>query len=140
MLEVKVTGANVGEITQQLEEVLLSLSGQQQIVVAEEFVKSVVKKKAAKKAKKKTTKAAAKAEVVEEVKEESKEPGSPDGPIPQENDVSPNDVLEALQKLNNEKGLAAAKEVLSKFGANRYSEIQVKDHAEFVAACEKAMS
>lgn len=124
MLELKLTGANVGEIKNKLEETLIALSaGGETTEAAPPKKKAPAKKAPAKKA----TKAAAK----EEVKAETE-------PAAETKAIDSTDVLHALQKVNNNKGLAAAKEVLAKFGADRYSEIRSEDHAAFIKACDEA--
>ncbi len=45
------------------------------------------------------------------------------------------DALQALQKVNSEKGLPTARVVLAKFGCQRISEVKEEQYSDFVAAC-----
>jgi outer membrane biosynthesis protein TonB len=45
---------------------------------------------------------------------------------------------EALKKLNSAKSVSAAREMLLKFGASRFSELKPENYGSFIEECEKA--
>lgn len=47
---------------------------------------------------------------------------------------------DALAKLNSEKGILVAKEVLANFGAQRLSDVEESDYELFITACEEYMA
>lgn len=50
------------------------------------------------------------------------------------------DASSFIKKLNEKKGITAAREVLNSVGANRMSEVKPEKYAELVSACEKRLA
>ena len=48
------------------------------------------------------------------------------------------DIADACQAVSEAKGLEAAREVLTSFGAKRISDVKESDYAAFISACNKA--
>ena len=136
MFELKVTGETIAE----LKEKIAGL-----IIMVEEETKDApkpIKKKVAKKSTKKKNpiKPQSPAEEKAEVKAETKKETETETKEETVEEVPQADALSALQKVNSEKGLATAKELLNKFGANRLSEVDASKYGEFIGACEGALN
>lgn len=54
--------------------------------------------------------------------------------------ITKDDVFQALQDLNIKKGLAKAKEMLTKFNCERISDLETGDFQAFVAECNAGMN
>lgn len=65
--------------------------------------------------------------------------GEDDAPEAAAKSPTREDAIAALQKVNAKKSLAKAREVLSRFGCNRISELDPKFYQEFIELCEKTV-
>ena len=130
MFELKVTGETIAELKAKIAGLIIML--EEETKDAPKPIKKKVTKKSTKK--KAAVKPQPPIEEKAEVKTETKKETETVEEVPQA------DALSALQKVNSEKGLATAKELLNKFGANRLSEVDASKYGEFIGACEGALN
>lgn len=73
-------------------------------------------------------------------------PATDDGPIPTSDEPKsqPNlagrvGAMAALKQINDLKGITLAREILSQFSCQRFSELKEEDYSPFITACQKAL-
>ena len=144
----RVSGKDINELKNNLSSMLYLLedeveeSPQLELPIEEpkkKVAKKVSKKKVSKKVSKKTSKKQPENIQEEPKKEEPKVEVVEAAPV-SDKPITSEDVLSLLQRLNAEKGMEKAREVLSKYKCRRLSELKPEDYSAFAQSCEEAIN
>lgn len=130
MFKVSIEANSLEELREKMSTMLAGLEGSSSAEVVEapsKTTKKASKKKTSKKnTAKKTEKSEETTEAVEEEKQEAPE-------------ATKDEAMAALKEVNTTLGIKKAKSILEQFEAERFSDIEHTQYADFVVACNSAL-